>query len=135
MVGYRQRGVESLLALTGDKPATAQGVFEVESVGLLSMIGRLNRQSIIGAKPEQLDKAHRFFAGAAVSPFKYTEGSLLQQYYKMEKKIAEGAQFLITQVGWDWKKSLELMQYLKANRITTPVLGNVYWLTHRPRRG
>jgi methylenetetrahydrofolate reductase (NADPH) len=129
LVGYRQRGAETLLALTGDKPVTAQGVFEVESVGLLSIIGKMNRQSIMGAKPEQLDKTHRFFAGAAVSPFKYTEGSLLQQYYKMEKKIAEGAQFLITQVGWDWKKSLELMQYLKANHITTPVLGNVYWLT------
>jgi methylenetetrahydrofolate reductase (NADPH) len=129
LAGYRQRRVESILALTGDKPAEAQGVFEVESVGLLAMISRMNTQTILKADPAKLNSVHRFFAGAAVSPFKYTEASLMQQYWKMEKKIAAGAQFLITQVGWDWRKSLELMQYLKANRIDIPVLGNVYWLT------
>jgi len=131
LAGYRQRKVESVLALTGDKPVQAQGVFEVESVGLLSMIRRMNAQTVLQASPSQLSGSHRFFAGAAVSPFKYTEASAMQQYWKMGKKIAAGAQFLITQVGWDWRKSLELMQYLKANAIDIPVLGNVYWLTTR----
>jgi methylenetetrahydrofolate reductase (NADPH) len=131
LVGYRARGVQSVLALTGDKPVTAKGVFEVESVGLLSMIQKLNRAETIKAKPGQWDKVQHFFAGAAVSPFKYSEASLMQQYYKMEKKIAAGAKFLITQVGWDWKKSVELMRYLKDNAIDTPVIGNVYWLTTR----
>ncbi len=131
LVGYRTRGIESVLALTGDKPLTAKGVFEVESVGLLAMIQKLNRDALLKAKSGQWDAVHRFFAGAAVSPFKYTEASLMQQYYKMEKKIAAGAQFLITQVGWDWKKSVELMRYLKDNAIDTPVIGNVYWLTTR----
>lgn len=131
LAGYRARGVESVLALTGDKPVTAKGVFEVESVGLLSLIQKLNREQTLQAKPGQWDAVHQFYAGAAVSPFKYTEASLMQQYYKMEKKIAAGARFLITQVGWDWKKSVELMRYLKDNAITTPVIGNVYWLTTR----
>ena len=129
LIGYRQRGIESALALTGDKPMTAKGVFEVESLGLLGKIRKLNNDALIKAKPGQLDKAKRFFAGAAVSPFKYTEPSLMQQYYKMEKKIAAGAEFLVTQVGWDWKKSMELMRYLKDNQINIPVIGNVYWLT------
>ena len=131
LVGYRARGVESILALTGDKPAMAEGVFEVESVGLLALVQKLNQAEILKAKPGQWDKVHRFYAGAAVSPFKYSEPSLMQQYYKMEKKIAAGARYLITQVGWDWKKSVELMRYLKDNNITTPVIGNVYWLTTR----
>ena len=131
LAGYRARGVASVLALTGDKPVTAKGVFEVESVGLLSLIQKLNREQTLQAKPGQWDAVHQFYAGAAVSPFKYTEASLMQQYYKMEKKIAAGARFLITQVGWDWKKSVELMRYLKNNAITTPVIGNVYWLTTR----
>ncbi|RKY11446.1 MAG: hypothetical protein DRP52_05930, partial [Planctomycetota bacterium] len=129
LVGYRQRHIESVLALTGDKPITSQGVFEVESIGLLSLIGKLNHQSITKAKPGQWDQVRQFCAGAAVSPFKYTEASLMQQYYKMEKKVAEGARFLVTQVGWDWKKSLELAQYCKDNSISTPLVGNVYWLT------
>ncbi len=129
LIGYRQRGIESVLLLTGDKPTSAQGVFEVESIGLLSMTRRLNNQSLLKAKPGQWETVPRFFAGAAVSPFKYTEASLMQQYYKMEKKIAAGADFLITQVGWDWKKSQELIQYMQENGLTTPVIGNVYWLT------
>jgi methylenetetrahydrofolate reductase (NADPH) len=129
LVGYRQRSVESVLILTGDKPTSAQGVFEVDSIGLLSMAKRMNNQALLNAKPGQWDSVKQFCPGAAVSPFKYTEASLMQQYYKMEKKVAAGAQFLITQVGWDWKKSLELMQYMKAGGIDTPVIGNVYWLT------
>lgn len=129
LVGYRQRGVESVLILTGDKPTTAQGVFEVDSIGLLSLAKRMNNQALLNAKPGQWDSVKQFCPGAAVSPFKYTEASLMQQYYKMEKKAAAGAEFLITQVGWDWKKSQELMRYMKDNRITTPVIGNVYWLT------
>lgn len=129
LVGYRHRGIKSILALTGDKPVSAKGVFELESVGMLSLIRKLNNRSIIKSNSKTLDITHQFFAGAAVSPFKYTEASLMQQYYRMEKKVASGADFLITQVGWDWKKSLELAQYCKDNRITTPLIGNVYWLT------
>ncbi|MHC5161296.1 MAG: methylenetetrahydrofolate reductase C-terminal domain-containing protein [Planctomycetota bacterium] len=129
LVGFRQRGVENVLALTGDKPVSAQGVFEVESVGLLSMIKSMSNQAMLKAKPGQWDQVRRFYAGAAVSPFKYTEASQMQQYYKMEKKVAAGAEFFVTQVGWDWKKSLELKQYCQDYNITTPIIGNVYWLT------
>ena len=129
LVNYRARNVQSVLALTGDKPVSASGVFEVEAVGLLQLIERMNCESFLKAKSDQWDKINQFFPGAAVSPFKYTEASQMQQYYKMEKKIASGAKFLITQVGWDWKKSQELMQYLEENSINTPVLGNVYLLS------
>ncbi len=129
LVNYRDQKVQSLLVLTGDKPVSARGVFEVESVGLLQLIERMNCESFLKAKPEQWNTINQFFQGAAVSPFKYTEGSQMQQYYKMEKKIESGARFLITQVGWDWKKSHELMRYLEENSIDTPVLGNVYMLS------
>ena len=129
LIGYRSHGVESVLALTGDKPASAKGVFELEAVGLLDMIQHINRQALLKAKPDQWDALPQFFPGVAVSPFKYTEASQMQQYYKMEKKIHCGAAFLITQLGWDWRKSLELMQYLKDMRMDIPVIGNVYFLT------
>jgi hypothetical protein len=53
----------------------------------------------------------------------------MQQYYKMEKKVASGARYLITQVGWDWKKSVELFKYMKDRNINIPVIGNVYLLS------
>ncbi len=132
LMGFRTAGVESLLALTGDKPAKAAGVFELESLGLLRLIRRINRDGYLQANPGSLGAVHQFFPGAAVSPFKYTEASQMQQYYKMEKKIACGAEFLITQVGWDWRKSLELFTYLKELEevgVAIPVIGNVYLLS------
>jgi len=129
LAAHRAAGVESVLALTGDKPVSAKGVFELESTSLLAKITRINNEAYLSAKIENLAETKQFFAGAAVSPFKYTEASQMQQYFKMEKKIACGAKFLITQVGWDWKKSVELMRYLKENHIYIPVLGNVYLLS------
>jgi len=128
---YQQQGIQTILALTGDRPVGAVGVFELDSIGLLDLVRRMNNQAILRAEPSRLGQVRRFFAGAAVSPFKYTEPSLLQQYYKMEKKLASGAGYLITQVGWDWRKSQELFLYLDQKGIKVPVFGNVYLLTSR----
>ncbi len=129
LMAYKQAGITSVLALTGDKPVKAQGVFELESIGLLRLIRRINHEAYITASPQSLSRVHQFAAGAAVSPFKYSEASQMQQYYKMEKKIRCGAEFLITQVGWDWRKSLELFTYLKDRGLHVPVIGNVYLLS------
>lgn len=129
LIGLRKMGIESVLALTGDKPAKAKGVFELDSIGLLQMVRDMNNESYIKAAADKLDGVHQFFAGAAVSPFKYTEASLMQQYYKMEKKSACGAGFFITQVGWDWKKSFELFRYRRENNLDVPIIGNVYLLS------
>ena len=138
LMSLRSGGAENVLALTGDKPVKAAGVFELESLGLLRLIQKINHDALVQAKPQSLKDARRFFVGAAVSPFKYSEPSQMQQYFKMEKKLACGAEFLITQVGWDWRKSLELFTYLKeigldAQRPSeaggVPVIGNVYLLS------
>ena len=129
LVGLRRAGIQSVLLMTGDKPVEAKGVFELDSIGLLRRVRSMNNESYIKAGPDALDRIHQFYCGAAVSPFKYTVGSLIQQYYKMEKKIASGAEFLITQVGWDWKKSLELFRYMEENDLAVPIIGNVYLLS------
>ncbi len=129
LAGYRNAGIGNILVMTGDKPIKAKGVFELDSIGLLQLVRSMNNESYIKARPDALDKVHQFFPGAAVSPFKYTVASQIQQYYKMEKKIACGAQFLITQVGWDWRKSLELFRYMDERGLDVPVIGNVYFLS------
>jgi 5,10-methylenetetrahydrofolate reductase len=129
LAAHKAAGVESIFVVTGDKPATAKGVFELESVNLLDEITRLNNNAYMSAKPQELGAVKLFSAGAGVSPFKYNEESQMQQYFKMEKKITCGAKFLITQVGWDWKKSAELIRYLKEANLDTPVIGNVYFLS------
>ncbi len=126
--GFRSADVESLLVLTGDKPIRAKGVFELEAVGLLRVIKHINSHIYASTKADNLDKVYQYFPGAAVSPFKYTEASQMQQYFKMEKKIASGARFLITQLGYDWKKSQELFRYARENNIDVPIIGYVYML-------
>ena len=129
LMGFQREGINSVLALTGDKPVKAKGVFELDSPGLLNLIKYMNNQQYIKARPEQLDNVFQYYPGAAVSPFKYTEAALIQQYFKMEKKIGCGAKYFITQVGWDWKKSVELFRYIEENNINVPVIGNVFLLS------
>jgi len=129
LMGLQKLGIESVLALTGDKPAESQGVFEIDSVGLIGLIKEMNAESFEKAKPGQFDQVHQFYVAAAVSPFKYTEAAQMQQYYKMGKKLRAGADCLIAQLGWDWRKSEELFRYLQEEGIRAPVFGNVYVLT------
>ncbi len=129
IMALRAMGVESILALTGDKPVKAKGVFELESVGLQKLLQTMNRDQYLKASAGKLDNIPQFTIGGAVSPFKYTEASQMQQYFKMEKKIEAGSSFLVTQVGWDWRKSAELFQFLKSKNSTVPVIGNVYLLS------
>ena len=129
LAGLQKLGLETVLALTGDRPVSGKGVFEVDSPGLIEMIKEMNAESFSRSAPGRFDGVHQFFVLAAVSPFKYTEASQVQQYIKMEKKIRSGADALITQMGWDSRKSEELFRYLDEKGIRTPVFGNVYLLT------
>lgn len=129
LIGLEKLGLESVLALTGDKPSAGKGVFDVDSVGLIDLIKDMTNESFQRAAPGDFDRTHQFYILAAVSPFKYTEASQMQQYAKMRKKIRAGADALITQMGWDWRKSEELFRYLKDENIEAPVFGNVYLLS------
>jgi 5,10-methylenetetrahydrofolate reductase len=129
LLGLAKLGLESVLALTGDKPASGTGVFDVDSIGLLELIQELNAEANQRAAPGAYGCVPQIFALAAVSPFKYTEGAARQQYLKMAKKIRAGAGALITQLGWDWRKSEELFRVMRDEGLRVPVIGNVYLLT------
>lgn len=129
LIGLQKSGLESVLALTGDKPAGGTGVFDVDSIGLIELIEEMNFEFLQKAKPGAFDRAPQFHIFAAVSSFKYTEASLMQQYIKAAKKVRAGARALVTQMGWDWRKSEELVRWLREEKIDVPVFGNVYLLT------
>ena len=110
-------GIENVFALTGDYPkGAASSQFDVDSVQLVEMIDELRQAGL------------PFHIAAAVSPFKYTEPDCAYQYLKLEKKIAAGADYAITQLGYDVRKFRELKRYLDERGLRTPVLGNVYVL-------
>ncbi len=115
-------GIENVLALTGDypketAPASTLPTFQLDSVQLIHLIQEMRQNGMY------------FWIAAAVSPFKYTEPDCVYQYLKLEKKIAAGADYAITQLGFDIAKFRELKRYLDERGLHTPVLGNVYVLT------
>jgi methylenetetrahydrofolate reductase (NADPH) len=115
-------GIENVLALTGDypketSPGSALPTFQLDSVQLIHLIQEMRQNGM------------PFWVAAAVSPFKYTEPDSAYQYLKLEKKIAAGADYAITQLGFDVAKFRELKRYLDERGLHTPVLGNVYVLT------
>ncbi len=114
--------IENVFAITGDYPktsdaATSPPIFDLDSVQLVRLIAEM-RQTV----------GMPFWIGVAVSPFKYTEADCAYQYLKLEKKIAAGADYAVTQLGYDVKKFRELKRYLDDRHLRTPVLGNVYVL-------
>lgn len=128
--------VRNLLVMTGDYPVSGfngrpKPVFDLDPSNTLQMIAGMNKGlEIPGMKGPSYNQPSDFFAGAAVSPFKATEAELMIQYYKMKKKIAGGAQFIVSQLGFDARKFHELLQFLKSQNLDTPVIGNIYVLPY-----
>jgi methylenetetrahydrofolate reductase (NADPH) len=117
-------GIENVFALTGDYPKSAgvrppETIFDLDSVQLVHLI------------EEARQRGMQFWTAVAVSPFKYTEADCAYQYLKLEKKIAAGANYAITQLGYDVRKFRELKRYLEERAIQIPVLGNVYVLGNK----
>jgi methylenetetrahydrofolate reductase (NADPH) len=117
----RALGIENVFSISGDYPLTTDtGVkpfYDLDSVQLAELISETRAAT-----------GYPFHISAAVSPFKYTEPDCMYQYLKMEKKIKAGADYLITQLGYDSRKFRELKRYLDERGLKTPVLGNVYIL-------
>ncbi|MGH9746455.1 MAG: methylenetetrahydrofolate reductase C-terminal domain-containing protein [Candidatus Acidiferrales bacterium] len=114
-------GIENVFAITGDYPKTSDAassppIFDLDSVQLVRLIDEMRQAGM------------PFWIGVAVSPFKYMEADCAYQYLKLEKKFAAGANYAVTQLGYDVKKFRELKRYLDERGLRTPVLGNVYVL-------
>jgi methylenetetrahydrofolate reductase (NADPH) len=70
-----------------------------------------------------------FFAGAVATNFKRYENEVVPQLLKLEKKIECGGKFIIAQIGYDARKSHEMLCYLAARGMRdVPLIGNVYLL-------
>ncbi|UWG97693.1 methylenetetrahydrofolate reductase C-terminal domain-containing protein [Dehalobacter sp. DCM] len=129
-------GLHNLLVLTGDYDlgnvfGRPKPVFDMDSTQLLKMVAKMNDGlELPTAKGSTKLKPTHFYAGAAVSPFKATEAEQMLQYSKMRKKVENGAQFIIPQVGYDVRKYHELYQYAKHNNINANLMGNIYLLTY-----
>jgi len=116
-------GIENVLALTGDHVVMgdhreAKPVHDLDSVGLLQALARLESGSDLGAdfkgNPNQLDGNPKFFKGCCVTPCGKNPQA---QIIKLEKKVEAGAQFVQTQAVYDpatFERFMAGMRHLKV---------------------
>src|SRR5688500_7238440 len=134
-------GFHNILALSGDYPAAGyhgrgKPVFDIDSIGLLTMLDEMNRglsRPKLGRSEQTPAAATNFFAGAVATNFKQHENEVVPQLLKLEKKIECGARFIIAQIGFDARKSHEMLCYMqrrpKIAAANVPLIGNVFLLT------
>jgi len=131
-------GFHNILALSGDYPAAGyhgagKPVFDIDSIGLLTMLDEMNKglsRPKVRGSAEAKFQATSFFAGAVATNFKRHENEVVPQLLKLEKKIACAAKFIIAQIGFDARKSHEMLCYMRRRGIgDVPLVGNVYLLS------
>jgi 5,10-methylenetetrahydrofolate reductase len=122
-------GVRNILALTGDHPTLgdhpqAKPVFDLDSVTLLEVIGKLNSGfDMVG---NELQGKPDFLCGAVVNPGADNEAAMELQINKMEKKIEAGATFFQTQGVYDLDAFEQFMKRVEG--LDTKILGGIILL-------
>ncbi len=105
-------GLKNLLCLTGDHQKFgnhpgSKGVFDMDSIQLLGMMRDLRDAKKFQCGEELKGKAPELFLGAAANPFAWP---FEFRAVRMGKKIANGADFIQTQIIYNVEKFAEFMK-------------------------
>ncbi len=129
LLGAHALGIRNILALTGDPPRTGDyptgtGVWDVDSIGLVGILARLNRGEDAAGSP--IGARAGFTIACALDP---TSADLDHELGRLEQKLAAGAQLVMTQPVYDraqWDRLADGVQrHWGAARLPVPVLAGV----------
>ncbi len=127
LLGASSIGLRNILCLTGDPPKLgnypdATAVFDVDAIGLVNMVQRLNHGLDIGSN--SIGASTNFTIGVAANPgVPDIENELRRFQYKVEA----GAEYCITQPVFDLRLLEEFLKRIEGFRI--PVIAGVWPLT------
>jgi methionine synthase I (cobalamin-dependent)/5,10-methylenetetrahydrofolate reductase len=101
LLGAHALGVRNILALTGDPPRvgdypTGTGVWDVDSIGLIEILARLNRGEDQAGSP--IGQRASFLIACALDP---TAADGPAEWDRLERKLAAGAQLVMSQPLYD----------------------------------
>jgi homocysteine S-methyltransferase len=121
-------GVRNILAITGDPPSLGDhpetsGVYEVDSIGLVKVLARLNQGTDWAGK--SLGGATNFTIGVAVNPVAEDIDEELRRFHQ---KVAAGAHFAMTQPIFDpehWRLFLKRL----GGKSPVPIIVGLWPLT------
>ncbi|GEK33528.1 bifunctional homocysteine S-methyltransferase/methylenetetrahydrofolate reductase [Kurthia sibirica] len=127
LMGLNALGIHDILAVTGDPTKVgdfpgATSVYDVSSMELLQLIKKLNDGISFSGKP--LRKKANFSVSAAFNP---NVRNVARAIPRLEKKIAAGADYFITQPVYSKEKIIEI--YEATKHLDTPIYIGIMPLT------
>ncbi len=124
LLGAQELGLRNMLFITGDPPKVGNypdvtGVFDVDSIGLLSLASRLNRGIDLGGNP--ISAPTSFVVGAGINP---VSPVLDREIERARKKAEAGAEFFISQPVFDAEQLLSFIEKIKDTGV--PVIAGIW---------
>jgi homocysteine S-methyltransferase len=124
LLGAAALGLRNFLIITGDPPKMgpypeATAVFDIDSIGLVNMVNRLNHGLDIGGNP--IGKPTSFYVGVGVNPCAV---DLNYELRRFEWKVEAGAEYAITQPTFDVEQLRSFLKRIEHCRI--PVIAGIW---------
>lgn len=127
LLGASSIGLKNILCLTGDPPKLgnypdATAVFDVDAIGLVNIVRRLNHGLDIGAN--SIGASTNFTIGVAANP---GVPDIDHELRRFAFKVEAGAEYAITQPVFDLRLLEDFLKRIESFRI--PVIAGIWPLT------
>jgi homocysteine S-methyltransferase len=127
LLGASSIGLHNILCLTGDPPKLgnypdATAVFDVDAIGLVNIVRRLNHGLDIGSN--SIGASTNFTIAVAANP---GVPDIEHELRRFEYKVEAGAEYSITQPVFDLRLLEEFLKRIEGHRI--PVIAGIWPLT------
>ena len=127
LLGAFALGLKNILAITGDPPKIgnypdATGVFDVDAIGLVNILKRLNNGLDIAGNP--IGEPTGYYIGVGANPGAI---NLDEEIRRLEWKVDAGAEYIVTQPIFDLKLFENFMN--RIVHIKLPVIAGLWPLT------
>ena len=127
LLGASSIGLHNILCLTGDPPKLgnypdATAVFDVDSIGLVNMVRRLNHGLDVGSN--SIGASTNFTIGIAANP---GVPDIEHELRRFKYKVEAGAEYAITQPVFDLSLLEEFLNRIEGYRI--PIIAGIWPLT------
>jgi homocysteine S-methyltransferase len=128
LLGAASLGLRNILCMTGDTPRQgnypdATAVFDVDSIGLVNVVRRLNHGLDIGANP--FGASTNFTIGVSANP---GAPDIENELRRLRFKVEAGAEYVITQPVFDLTLLEQFIRRIEFYRI--PVIAGIWPLTN-----
>lgn len=124
LMGAYSLGLKNILAITGDPPKLgnypdATAVFDVDAIGLVNILNRLNNGMDISGSP--IGEKTGFFIGVGANPGAV---DLKNEIDRLKWKVEAGAEYIVTQPVFDVRVFEEFLE--KTSFVKVPIIAGLW---------